>query len=70
MVVARLDDGACPAAAGCTHTSLVPTQLRRLLAAGADLARFGTILLGGAAVTALLAAARACRRAGGHDRME
>jgi len=58
--VARLDDGACPAAAGCTHTSLVPTQLRRLLAAGADLARFGTILLGGAAVpAALLAAARA-----------
>ena len=60
VVVARLDDGACPAAAGCTYTSLVPTQLRRLLAAGADLARFGTILLGGAAVpAALLAAARA-----------
>jgi len=60
VVVARLDDGACPAAASCTHTSLVPTQLRRLLAAGADLARFGTILLGGATVpSALLAAARA-----------
>ena len=60
VVVARLDDGACPAAASCTHTSLVPTQLRRLLAAGADLARFGTILLGGAAVPpGLLAAARA-----------
>ncbi len=60
VVVPRLDDGAGPAAAGCAHTSLVPTQLRRLLAAGADLARFGTILLGGAAVPAgLLAAARA-----------
>lgn len=31
------------------HVSLVPTQLRRLLAAGADLSLFGTILLGGAA---------------------
>ncbi|MGW5880049.1 AMP-binding protein [Nocardiopsis terrae] len=42
------------------HVSLVPTQLRRLLAAGADLSVFGTILLGGAAAEpALLAAARA-----------
>ncbi|MGI5122579.1 AMP-binding protein [Marinactinospora thermotolerans] len=42
------------------HVSLVPTQLRRLLAAGADLSAFGTILLGGAAAdTALLEAARA-----------
>ncbi|WP_036555590.1 AMP-binding protein [Nocardiopsis sp. CNT312] len=41
------------------HVSLVPTQLRRLLAAGADLSAFGTILLGGAAAEpALLAAAR------------
>jgi o-succinylbenzoate---CoA ligase len=45
--------------AGCAYVSLVPTQLRRLLAAGADLAGFATILLGGAAVPAgLLAAAR------------
>ncbi|MFV2196663.1 AMP-binding protein [Nocardiopsis sp. LOL_012] len=41
------------------HVSLVPTQLRRLLAAGADLSAFGAILLGGAAAElALLAAAR------------
>ncbi len=31
------------------HVSLVPTQLRRLLAAGVDLSQFRTILLGGAA---------------------
>ncbi|MBE3000545.1 AMP-binding protein [Nocardiopsis sp. HNM0947] len=31
------------------HVSLVPTQLRRLLAAGADVSRFGSVLLGGAA---------------------
>lgn len=42
------------------HVSLVPTQLRRLLAAGTDLTRLGTILLGGAAAgPSLLAAARA-----------
>lgn len=42
------------------HVSLVPTQLRRLLAAGVDLGRFGTVLLGGAAAEpALLEAARA-----------
>ncbi|MFE1166798.1 AMP-binding protein [Nocardiopsis sp. NPDC058789] len=41
------------------HVSLVPTQLRRLLAAGADLSAFGTILLGGAAAEpSLLDAAR------------
>ncbi|MEV2275395.1 AMP-binding protein [Nocardiopsis sp. NPDC049922] len=41
------------------HVSLVPTQLRRLLAAGTDLSVFGAILLGGAAAEpALLAAAR------------
>ena len=46
--------------AGCAYASLVPTQLRRLLDAGADLAAFATILLGGAAAPAgLLAAARA-----------
>ncbi|NYI93997.1 O-succinylbenzoic acid--CoA ligase [Streptomonospora nanhaiensis] len=42
------------------HVSLVPTQLHRLLAAGADLSAFNTILLGGAAAPEhLLAAARA-----------
>ncbi|WP_435109015.1 AMP-binding protein [Nocardiopsis synnemataformans] len=42
------------------HVSLVPTQLRRLLAAGTDLSVFGTILLGGAAADpALLREARA-----------
>ncbi|WP_408648663.1 AMP-binding protein [Streptomonospora mangrovi] len=41
------------------HVSLVPTQLHRLLAAGADLSAFNTILLGGAAAPeGLLAAAR------------
>src|SRR5262249_42899320 len=60
VVARRLEDAAAPTGAGCAHTSLVPTQLRRLLAAGADLARFGTILLGGAAAPAgLLADARA-----------
>lgn len=47
-------------AAGCGYVSLVPTQLRRLLAAGADLASLEAILLGGAAIPAgLLAEARA-----------
>ncbi|MEU3019436.1 AMP-binding protein [Nocardiopsis sp. NPDC007018] len=42
------------------HVSLVPTQLRRLLAAGVDLSQFGTVLLGGAAAEPpLLEAARA-----------
>lgn len=42
------------------HVSLVPTQLRRLLASGADLSVFGRVLLGGAAAEpALLEAARA-----------
>jgi O-succinylbenzoic acid--CoA ligase len=41
------------------HVSLVPTQLRRLLAAGADLSGLGTVLLGGAAAEpALLERAR------------
>jgi o-succinylbenzoate---CoA ligase len=45
---------------GCAHVSLVPTQLRRLLAAGADVTALRTILLGGAAAPAgLLASARA-----------
>jgi O-succinylbenzoic acid--CoA ligase len=59
VVMQRLGDRLGPAAARCAHVSLVPTQLRRLLAAGADLARFRTILLGGAPAPAgLLAAAR------------
>ncbi|MEV1205093.1 AMP-binding protein [Microbispora rosea] len=48
------------AASGADHVSLVPTQLRRMLDAGADVAAFATILLGGAAAPAgLLAEARA-----------
>jgi O-succinylbenzoic acid--CoA ligase len=35
---------------GCSYVSLVPTQLRRLLDAGAPLAGFRRILLGGAAI--------------------
>jgi O-succinylbenzoic acid--CoA ligase len=47
-------------ASGVAHLSLVPTQLRRLLDAGADLSVFRTILLGGAAAPPELpAAARA-----------
>lgn len=45
------------------HVSLVPTQLRRLLAAGADLSLFGSVLLGGAAAEGPLL--RAAREAGG-----
>jgi O-succinylbenzoic acid--CoA ligase len=48
-----------PASLGCDYVSLVPTQLRRLLDAGADLASFKAILLGGAAAPpGLLARAR------------
>jgi O-succinylbenzoic acid--CoA ligase len=60
VVTGGLAGGTDLAALGCAHVSLVPAQLRRLLAAGADLAAVRTILLGGAAVPpALLAAARA-----------
>jgi o-succinylbenzoate---CoA ligase len=46
-------------APGCAYASLVPTQLRRMLDAGADLASLRAILVGGAAAPAsLLAAAR------------
>ena len=38
------------AGSGCAHVSVVPTQLRRLVDAGADLAALRTVLLGGAAV--------------------
>ncbi|MBP2704168.1 AMP-binding protein [Microbispora sp. RL4-1S] len=48
------------AGSGADHVSLVPTQLRRMLDAGADVAAFRTILLGGAAAPpGLLAEARA-----------
>jgi o-succinylbenzoate---CoA ligase len=47
------------AASGCTHVSLVPTQLRRLLDAGASPGPVRTVLLGGAAPgDGLLAEAR------------
>ncbi|NVI87247.1 AMP-binding protein, partial [Actinomadura sp. BRA 177] len=42
-------DAAAVARADGFHVSLVPTQLRRLLDTGADLARLGAIVLGGAA---------------------
>ena len=59
VVSGRLTAGTI-SASGCAYTSLVPTQLRRLVDAGADLAALRTILLGGAAIPAgLLAAARA-----------
>ncbi|MEU6410546.1 AMP-binding protein [Microbispora sp. NPDC046933] len=59
IVHARFSPGEV-AASGADHVSLVPTQLRRMLDAGADVAAFGTILLGGAAApSALLAEARA-----------
>ncbi|GAA2301276.1 o-succinylbenzoate--CoA ligase [Actinomadura luteofluorescens] len=58
-VIAPRFDTAAVAAAGGFHVSLVPTQLRRLLDAGADLARLGAIVLGGAAASpGLLAEAR------------
>jgi o-succinylbenzoate---CoA ligase len=61
VVTERLDPANADfAALGCAHVSLVPTQLRRLLAAGADLAPLRTVLLGGAALPPrLLASARA-----------
>jgi o-succinylbenzoate---CoA ligase len=52
-------DAAALAASGCAHVSLVPTQLRRLVDAAADLSALSSILLGGAAVPpGLLDAAR------------
>jgi o-succinylbenzoate---CoA ligase len=51
VVISRLDAAAL-AASGCSHVSLVPTQLRRMLEARADLAALSTILLGGAAIPA------------------
>jgi O-succinylbenzoic acid--CoA ligase len=59
-VIAGRADGPALASAGCDYVSLVPTQLKRLLEAGAPLAQFTAILLGGAAIPAsLLDAARA-----------
>ena len=65
MVTDRLDPGARDLGVfGCRFTSLVPTQLRRLLDAGTDLTAFRAILVGGAAVPGgLLAEARS---AGAH----
>jgi O-succinylbenzoic acid--CoA ligase len=59
-VLAERADAETVAASGCAHVSLVPTQLQRLLQeAGAPLAGFSSVLLGGAAAPAgLLDAAR------------
>ena len=59
-VLAERADAETVAAFGCAHVSLVPTQLQRLLQeAGAPLAGFSSVLLGGAAAPAgLLDAAR------------
>ncbi|WUI03380.1 AMP-binding protein [Spirillospora sp. NBC_00431] len=58
IILPRFDPAEVAATEGA-HLSLVPTQLRRLLDAGADLARLGTIILGGAAAApGLLAEAR------------
>lgn len=55
LFLPRLDPaGHDLASLACAHVSLVPTQLRRLLAAKADVAAFRTILLGGAAIPAAL----------------
>ncbi len=48
-VLPRFDVGAFAAERDATVTSLVPTQLRRLLDAAVDLSRFRAVLLGGAA---------------------
>jgi o-succinylbenzoate---CoA ligase len=59
VVTAELTPAAL-ADSGCAFVSLVPTQLRRLVDAGADLAGLRGILLGGSAIPAdLLDAARA-----------
>jgi O-succinylbenzoic acid--CoA ligase len=59
VLVARADPDVI-AASGCAHVSLVPTQLRRLLAAGSEPGPVRTVLLGGAAAGGdLLAAAQA-----------
>ncbi|HEX6469645.1 MAG TPA: AMP-binding protein [Streptosporangiaceae bacterium] len=56
----RFDEAAVARRAAGRHVALVPTQLRRMLDAGADLAAPATILLGGAAAPpGLIEAARA-----------
>jgi o-succinylbenzoate---CoA ligase len=62
-------DAAVLASADCDYVSLVPTQLRRLLAEGAPVDRFAAVLLGGAATPADLldaaaASTTACRLTG------
>jgi O-succinylbenzoic acid--CoA ligase len=58
MIHERFSPGAV-AGSGADHVSLVPTQLRRMIDHSADLSRFRTILLGGAAPPpGLLARAR------------
>jgi o-succinylbenzoate---CoA ligase len=47
----RFDPGAVAASVGASFTSLVPTMLGRLLDAGADLARFRAILVGGSGLS-------------------
>ncbi|SEG81580.1 O-succinylbenzoic acid--CoA ligase [Thermomonospora echinospora] len=59
VIMPRFDTAAV-AQARARHLSVVPTQLRRLMDAGVDLSRFGSILLGGAAAApGLLTEARA-----------
>jgi O-succinylbenzoic acid--CoA ligase len=58
LVVDRVDASVI-AGCDCDYVSLVPTQLGRLLAAGAPLDRFLAILLGGAAIPGELLAAAA-----------
>jgi len=55
VIADRVDTGLIMDA-GCDYVSLVPTQLRRLLDAGAPVDSFETILLGGAATPADLLA--------------
>lgn len=61
VILPRFDAAAVTAAAsGGLHIAMVPTQLRRLLDAGLDLAKTGAVVLGGAAAApGLLAEARA-----------
>jgi O-succinylbenzoic acid--CoA ligase len=57
-VISAKADPDLMATSGCRHVSLVPTQLRRLLAAGCPPGEIRTVLLGGAAAAGdLLAAA-------------
>jgi O-succinylbenzoic acid--CoA ligase len=59
-VLAQRADEQVIAGSGCSHVSLVPTQLRRLLRPDTPLAGFSSVLLGGAAAPpSLLGAARA-----------